>query len=889
METNSPTPTATVQGLIEGNEYQFRVVALNKGGLSEPSDPSKIFTAKPRYLAPKIDRRNLRNITLSSGTALKLDANITGEPAPKVEWKLSNYHLQSGKNVTIETPDYYTKLVIRPTQRSDSGEYLVTATNTSGKDSVLVNVVITDKPSPPNGPLQISDVHKEGCHLKWKRPSDDGGTPIEYFQIDKLEPETGCWIPSCRSTEPQVDVTGLSPGNEYKFRVSAVNAEGESQPLVGDESIVARNPFDEPGKPENLKATDWDKDHVDLAWTPPLIDGGSPISCYIIEKQDKYGKWERALDVPADQCKATIPDLVEGQTYKFRVSAVNAAGTGEPSDSTPPIIAKARNKPPIIDRSSLVEVRIKAGQSFTFDCKVSGEPAPQTKWLLKKKEVYSKDNVKVTNVDYNTKLKVNSATRSDSGIYTVFAENANGEDSADVKVTVIDKPAPPNGPLKVDEINSESCTLHWNPPDDDGGQPIDNYVVEKLDETTGRWIPAGETDGPVTALKVGGLTPGHKYKFRVRAKNRQGTSEPLTTAQAIIAKNPFDVPTKPGTPTIKDFDKEFVDLEWTRPEADGGSPITGYVVEKRDKFSPDWEKCAEISDDITNAHVPDLIEGLKYEFRVRAVNKAGPGSPSDATETHVARPKNTPPKIDRNFMSDIKIKAGNVFEFDVPVTGEPLPSKDWTHEGNMIINTDRVKISNFDDRTKIRILDAKRSDTGVYTLTARNINGTDRHNVKVTILDAPSVPEGPLRNGDVSKNSIVLRWRPPKDDGGSEITHYVVEKMDNEAMRWVPVGDCTDTEIRADNLIENHDYSFRVRAVNKQGQSQPLTTSQPITAKDPYSHPDKPGQPQATDWGKHFVDLEWSTPKRWRSTHFFVYYRKKTKVWSMGTSCCCAR
>lgn len=501
METNSPTPTATVQGLIEGNEYQFRVVALNKGGLSEPSDPSKIFTAKPRYLAPKIDRRNLRNITLSSGTALKLDANITGEPAPKVEWKLSNYHLQSGKNVTIETPDYYTKLVIRPTQRSDSGEYLVTATNTSGKDSVLVNVVITDKPSPPNGPLQISDVHKEGCHLKWKRPSDDGGTPIEYFQIDKLEPETGCWIPSCRSTEPQVDVTGLSPGNEYKFRVSAVNAEGESQPLVGDESIVARNPFDEPGKPENLKATDWDKDHVDLAWTPPLIDGGSPISCYIIEKQDKYGKWERALDVPADQCKATIPDLVEGQTYKFRVSAVNAAGTGEPSDSTPPIIAKARNKPPIIDRSSLVEVRIKAGQSFTFDCKVSGEPAPQTKWLLKKKEVYSKDNVKVTNVDYNTKLKVNSATRSDSGIYTVFAENANGEDSADVKVTVIDKPAPPNGPLKVDEINSESCTLHWNPPDDDGGQPIDNYVVEKLDETTGRWIPAGKLTGQSPHLK----------------------------------------------------------------------------------------------------------------------------------------------------------------------------------------------------------------------------------------------------------------------------------------------------------------------------------------------------------------------------------------------------
>lgn len=285
LETSSPTPIATIPGLIEGNEYQFRVVALNKGGQSEASDPSKTFIAKPRYLAPKIDRRNLRDVTISSGTSLKLDANITGEPAPKVEWKLSNYPLQSSKNVTIEAPDYYTKLVIRPTQRSDSGEYLVTATNSSGKDSVLINVVITDKPTPPKGPLQISDVHKEGCHLKWKRPLDDGGTPIEYFQIDKQDSETGCWVPCCRSSEPQVDVSGLTPGNEYRFRVSAVNSEGESLPLLGEDAVKAKNPFDEPGKPENLRPTDWDKNHIDLAWTPPIADGGSPIIGYIVEKK----------------------------------------------------------------------------------------------------------------------------------------------------------------------------------------------------------------------------------------------------------------------------------------------------------------------------------------------------------------------------------------------------------------------------------------------------------------------------------------------------------------------------------------------------------------------------------------------------------------------------
>lgn len=89
----------------------------------------------------------------------------------------------------------------------------------------------------------------------------------------------------------------MTPGKEYKFRVSAVNAEGESEPLITEGTIVAKNPFDEPGAPGVPSVMDWDKDHVDLKWTPPREDGGSPITGYIVEKKDKFGEWEKALEV----------------------------------------------------------------------------------------------------------------------------------------------------------------------------------------------------------------------------------------------------------------------------------------------------------------------------------------------------------------------------------------------------------------------------------------------------------------------------------------------------------------------------------------------------------------------------------------------------------------
>lgn len=81
--------------------------------------------------------------------------------------------------------------------------------------------------------------------------------------------------------------------------------------------------------------------------------------------------------------------------------------------------------------------------------------------------------------------------------------------------------------------------MKWNKPNDFGGTDLTGYVLEKMDLDSGRWVPAGETGPENNTFKVEGLTPNKKYKFRVKAVNKEGESEPLETEEAILAKNPY--------------------------------------------------------------------------------------------------------------------------------------------------------------------------------------------------------------------------------------------------------------------------------------------------------------------------------------------------------------
>ena len=98
-----------------------------------------------------------------------------------------------------------------------------------------------------------------------------------------------------------------------------------------------------------------------------------------------------------------------------------------------------------------------------------------------------------------------------------------------------------------------------------------------------------------------------------------------------------DVPTAPGKPTISEIQRSSVFLSWQPPKSDGNSPITGYIIEKRETTSTRWFRANREDVSGTNHTVINLIEDSEYEFRVLAENKAGFSPASEASQRVVVK------------------------------------------------------------------------------------------------------------------------------------------------------------------------------------------------------------------------------------------------------------
>lgn len=148
-------------------------------------------------------------------------------------------------------------------------------------------------------------------------------------------------------------------------------------------------------------------------------------------------------------------------------------GPSQPSDPSVSQVCQARFlRPQIISQKR--SYKVKAGFALTLDVDFVGAPDPAVKWNLKDVGSLPSHLIADSKVGH-TSIFFPSTKRSDTGIYHLNLKNEIGEDDGDFELIVQDRPAPPKGPIQVENITKESCSLSWDPPDDDGGSPSKNF------------------------------------------------------------------------------------------------------------------------------------------------------------------------------------------------------------------------------------------------------------------------------------------------------------------------------------------------------------------------------------------------------------------------------
>lgn len=100
----------------------------------------------------------------------------------------------------------------------------------------------------------------------------------------------------------------------------------------------------------------------------------------------------------------------------------------------------------------------------------------------------------------------------------------------------------------------------------------------------------------------------------------------LKTLNQILHTVPPDAPSFLRTTKVG---QDFVSLEWKAPSHDGGSKITGYMVEKCEETSDKWMKVKSLKPYDTTLKVTDLKENVGYFFAVSAENEAGMSKPCE--------------------------------------------------------------------------------------------------------------------------------------------------------------------------------------------------------------------------------------------------------------------
>eukprot|EP00970_Alexandrium_tamarense_P002964 scaffold427_cov103-Alexandrium_tamarense.AAC.19 len=240
--------------------------------------------------------------------------------------------------LTLGTP-YYVQVRLRNSQ-------------SYGYRRLSAPLFATPEHNPPGSPppVVLKDSTSTSITVGWSEPRDNGGKAVSGYELwmdtwsggDTFMVYDGAGSPNVMEYRLSTSDVGprsqiLETGRQYRFQVRAINncdTEDQARACYGVFSEVQiftvrdpRPPLSPsmPRRDSSTRVSSADDATIAISWSPPVDNGGSPITGYVLYMRDSDGTMTNYALGP-DATSWQDNGIQPGEVYRFHVVAMNALG-----------------------------------------------------------------------------------------------------------------------------------------------------------------------------------------------------------------------------------------------------------------------------------------------------------------------------------------------------------------------------------------------------------------------------------------------------------------------------------------------------------------------------------------------------------------------------------